>query len=126
MSDSWLWMTAADLGRGIEAGAIDARELTEVYLAAIDSHPEAAGIYARTTPDRARAEAEAAAGRARAGLRRGPLDGVPVELEGPLRHRRHRHRGRLGAARAAASRSATPPCSPPPPAPASSASARPT
>ena len=78
MSDSWLWMTAADLGRGLESGAIDARELTEVYLAAIDSHPEGPGIYARTTPDRARAEAEAAAGRARAGLRRGPLDGVPV------------------------------------------------
>ena len=78
MSETWLWMTAADLGRGIGTGAIDARELTEVYLAAIDSHPEAPGIYARTTPERARAEAAAAAGRAEAGLRRGPLDGVPV------------------------------------------------
>jgi aspartyl-tRNA(Asn)/glutamyl-tRNA(Gln) amidotransferase subunit A len=78
MSDSWLWMAAAELGRGIEAGAIEARELTEVYLAAIDSHPQGPGIYARTTPERARAEADAAAGRARAGLRRGPLDGVPV------------------------------------------------
>ena len=78
MSDTWLWMTAAELGRGIAAGAIDPRELTEVYLAAIDSHPEAPGIYARTTPERARAEAAAAAARAEAGLRRGPLDGVPV------------------------------------------------
>jgi aspartyl-tRNA(Asn)/glutamyl-tRNA(Gln) amidotransferase subunit A len=78
MSDSWLWMTATDLGREIEAGGIDPRELAEVYLAAIDSHPESPGIYARTTPDRARAEADAAADRARAGLRRGPLDGVPI------------------------------------------------
>jgi aspartyl-tRNA(Asn)/glutamyl-tRNA(Gln) amidotransferase subunit A len=78
MSDCWLWMTAAELGRGIEAGEIDARELAEVYLAAIDSHPQGPGIYARVTPERARAEADAAAGRARAGLRRGPLDGVPV------------------------------------------------
>jgi aspartyl-tRNA(Asn)/glutamyl-tRNA(Gln) amidotransferase subunit A len=78
MSDSWLWMTAAELGRGIEAGAVDARELTEVYLAAIDSHPQGPGIYARTMPERARAEADAAAARAQAGVRRGPLDGVPV------------------------------------------------
>jgi aspartyl-tRNA(Asn)/glutamyl-tRNA(Gln) amidotransferase subunit A len=78
MSDSWLWMTAAELGRGIEAGSIDPRELTELYLAAIDSHPQGPGIYARTTSERARAEADAAGARARVGLRRGPLDGVPV------------------------------------------------
>ena len=78
MSDTWLWMTASDLGREIEAGAIDPRELTEVYLAAIDSHPEGPGIYARATPERARAEAAAAADRAAAGLRRSALDGVPI------------------------------------------------
>jgi aspartyl-tRNA(Asn)/glutamyl-tRNA(Gln) amidotransferase subunit A len=78
MSDSWLWMTAAELGRGIGTGAIDAVELAEVYLAAIDSHPAGPGIYARTTPERARAEASAAAARARDDVRRGPLDGVPV------------------------------------------------
>ncbi len=78
MSDSWLWMTAAALGRGMEQGSIDPRELTETYLAAIDSHPQGPGIYARATPERARAEADASAARAAAGLRRGPLDGVPV------------------------------------------------
>jgi aspartyl-tRNA(Asn)/glutamyl-tRNA(Gln) amidotransferase subunit A len=78
MSDTWLWMSGADLGRGIEAGAIDPRELAEVYLAAIDTHPEAGAVYARLTPERARAEADAARGRAAAGTRRGPLDGVPV------------------------------------------------
>ncbi|TPE53122.1 amidase [Amaricoccus solimangrovi] len=78
MSETWLWMGAAALGREIEAGAIDPRELAEVYLGAIESHPQAPAIYARPTPERAREEASAAAERARAGLRRGPLDGVPV------------------------------------------------
>jgi len=35
-------------------------------------------IYARVTHDRARAEAAASSARAKSGLRRGPLDGVPV------------------------------------------------
>lgn len=78
MSDGWLWMTAEALGHGLGRGEIDARELTEVYLSAIESHPEGPGIYARVTAERARAEAAAAAERAGAGLRRGPLDGVPI------------------------------------------------
>lgn len=71
-------MTAADLGRGIGAGQIDPLALTEVYLAAIDAHEHRDRIYARVTHDRARAEAGDAAARARSGLRRGLLDGVPV------------------------------------------------
>ncbi len=78
MDDSWLHMTAGDLGRGIEAGQIDPSDLTETYLAAIEAHAFTSRIYARTTPDRARAEARAASGRAKAGLRRSPLDGVPI------------------------------------------------
>jgi aspartyl-tRNA(Asn)/glutamyl-tRNA(Gln) amidotransferase subunit A len=70
--------TAAELGRGVEAGAIDPRDLAEAFLDAIAAQPESGRIYARLTPERARADAEAAAGRARAGLRRGPLDGVPI------------------------------------------------
>ena len=74
----WLGMTAADLGRGIGAGEIDPVDLTGAYLDAIEAHPLRDRIYARVTADRAMAEAEAAAERAKAGLRRGPLDGVPV------------------------------------------------
>ncbi|MEO1638468.1 MAG: amidase family protein [Pseudomonadota bacterium] len=74
----WRWMTAADLGRGIGAGDIDPVALTETYLAAIDAHEHRDRIYARVTHDRARGEAAAAAERAKSGLRRGPLDGVPV------------------------------------------------
>lgn len=74
----WLKMSAADLGRGIEAGEIGPVALTETYLAAIDAHPERERIYSVVTYDRARAEAQAAEDRAKAGLRLGPLDGVPI------------------------------------------------
>jgi aspartyl-tRNA(Asn)/glutamyl-tRNA(Gln) amidotransferase subunit A len=76
--DAWREMRAAELGRGIGRGEIDPRALCETFLDAIGGHPQGARIYARTTPDRARAEAEAAHARARSGTRRGPLDGVPV------------------------------------------------
>lgn len=74
----WTTMSAADLGRGIGAGEIDPVALTETYLDAIRAHAFAPRIYARLTEDRALAEAEAARDRARLGLRRGVLDGVPV------------------------------------------------
>jgi len=74
----WLMMTAADLGRGIEAGEIDPVALCETYLAAIDAHPLRDRIYARVTTDRARAEAQAAAKRAQASQRLSALDGVPI------------------------------------------------
>lgn len=78
MSAKWLWMTAADLGRGIEAGKIHPMELTEAFLDAIAAHEDGARIYTRTTPRRARSMAIAAADRARAGQRIGLLDGVPI------------------------------------------------
>ncbi len=74
----WLTMTACDLGRGIGMGRIDPVELTETYLTAIDAHPHCDRIYARVTHDRARAEAQAAQARAKLGLRRSLLDGVPI------------------------------------------------
>ncbi|MDU8929262.1 amidase family protein [Alisedimentitalea sp. MJ-SS2] len=74
----WLWMSMGDLGRGIAAGEIDPLALTETYLDAINTHELRDRIYARTTDDRALAEAEAASKRAKSGHRRGLLDGVPV------------------------------------------------
>ncbi len=78
MANDWLAMTASDLGRGIEAGEIDPVRLTEVHLEAIAGHAETGRIYARLTEKRARQEAAAASARARAGRRRGLLDGVPL------------------------------------------------
>lgn len=74
----WLSATAADLGREIQAGRCDPRDLTEAFLTAIEAHPDVGRIYSAVTVSRARTEAAAAAERARAGLRRGPLDGVPI------------------------------------------------
>ncbi len=78
MAEEWLKMSAGALGREIGAGRIDPVALCECFLDALAAHPLAGRIYARTTPERARAEAEAAARRARDGLRRSALDGVPV------------------------------------------------
>ncbi|MEM1130324.1 MAG: amidase family protein [Pseudomonadota bacterium] len=78
MSENWLWMRAVDLGRGIEAGEIDALALTQTYLAAAEAHELSARIYARVSVDRALASARAASDRARHGRRLGLLDGVPV------------------------------------------------
>ncbi|WP_245867133.1 amidase [Oceaniglobus roseus] len=78
MGKDWLTMTAADLGRGIAAGEIGPVALTETYLDAIEAHAFTPRIYARTTPDRARAEAAAAEARAKVGRRLSPLDGVPI------------------------------------------------
>lgn len=78
MADNWLSMSAGDLGRAIGAREIDPVELAAAYFDAIKAHPLKDRIYARLTEARAMAEAEAAALRAKAGTRRGPLDGVPV------------------------------------------------
>ena len=67
-----------DLGRHIEAGALDPVDIAAQYLDAAAVHPYAPRIYARLTRDRALAEAEAASKRAKNGTRRGLLDGVPV------------------------------------------------
>ena len=74
----WLTMTAAALGRGIAAGEIDPVALCQTYLDAIEAHPLRDRIYARVTPERALAEARAAADRAASGHRLSPLDGVPI------------------------------------------------
>lgn len=76
--DTWLETSAAELGRGIDAGKIDPRALTEGFLAAARDHDLTPRIYARLTEERALAEADAARERARSGMRRSPLDGVPI------------------------------------------------
>ena len=78
MAKTWANMTAAELGAEIGQGRINPVELCEMQLDAIDRHPMRDRIYARVMPNRSRAEAMAAAARAKAGLRRGVLDGVPI------------------------------------------------
>ena len=78
MRDDWQNLGVADLGRAIGAGEIDPVDLTEAYLDAIAGHGYADRIYSVVTASRARAEAAAASDRARLGVRRGLLDGVPL------------------------------------------------
>ncbi|MGA0540783.1 amidase [Neotabrizicola sp. VNH66] len=78
MSGTWFHMTAAELGREIGRGRINPVELAEAFFEQIAGHGLSDRIYARLTETRARGEAIAAASRARAGFRKGPLDGVPV------------------------------------------------
>ena len=78
MSENWHNMSAADLGRGIGAGSICPVELTESFLDAARDHPFGAQIYARMMRQQALDVAAAARARAKAGRRRGVLDGVPV------------------------------------------------
>lgn len=78
MSDKWRSMGAVDLGRGIGDGKICPVDLTEGFLEAIDSHPHRDRIYTVTMRRQALNSAVAARGRAKAGMRRGILDGVPV------------------------------------------------
>jgi Asp-tRNA(Asn)/Glu-tRNA(Gln) amidotransferase A subunit family amidase len=58
---AWQTFGAAALGRGIAAGDIDPVALCEVFLAGIAEQDPDHRIYARLMPDRARAQAQAAA-----------------------------------------------------------------
>lgn len=78
MSQEWLFMSASELGRGIGHGEIDPVRLAQVYLDAMAAHELTPRIYSAVTRERALAEAEAAAERAKNGQRRSLLDGVPI------------------------------------------------
>jgi aspartyl-tRNA(Asn)/glutamyl-tRNA(Gln) amidotransferase subunit A len=78
MSKAWLKMTASEMGRAIDRGEIDPQALTEAHLDAIAAHPDRDRVFTKVTAERARAEAKAAAFRAKHGTRRHPLDGVPI------------------------------------------------
>jgi len=69
--------TAAALGADLRAGRLDAIELTERTLAAINSHGDQA-IFVEVLAARAHREAAAAAARLKAGRPLSALDGVPV------------------------------------------------
>ncbi len=78
MSEAWLTMSATDLGRGIAKDDIDPVALTQAYLDAAKAHQYSHRIFTTLTAERALAEAEAASERAKLGLRRSMLDGVPI------------------------------------------------
>lgn len=70
--------TALELGRAIESGKLDPRDLTRQALAAAQSLDREGRIFSQLMETRALAAADGAYQRAASGLRRHPLDGVPV------------------------------------------------
>ena len=78
MTQSWLKMTACELGRGIDNGSISPIALVKTYLEAIRNHPLNNDIYARISSERALKEATAAEIRAKTNNRLSLLDGVPI------------------------------------------------
>ena len=78
MKRSWHKMTALQLGTRIADNSVNPVELTEYFLERIREHDANHLIYLRSTAERAYEEAEAARTRAKAGMTRSPLDGVPI------------------------------------------------
>jgi aspartyl-tRNA(Asn)/glutamyl-tRNA(Gln) amidotransferase subunit A len=82
MSDiDTVYLSIAEASRRIEAGDLSPVDLTAAVFARIDETDEATNSYVRLMRDSALAEAEAAAERARAGARLGPLDGIPIGVK---------------------------------------------
>lgn len=71
-------MTARELGARFERGEADPRDATEDFLARARAADPEHRIYVSLLESRAREEAAAAADRAKRGLRRHLLDGVPL------------------------------------------------
>ncbi|WP_444452897.1 amidase [Rhodobacter capsulatus] len=67
--------SAATQGQAMAEGRLDPVDMVEAYLDAAEGRSD---VYARLTPERARAEAMAARTRLRGGLARGPLEGVAL------------------------------------------------
>ena len=76
-----VYLSIAEASRRIEARDLSPVDLTAAVFARIDQTDEATNSYVRLMRDSALAEAEAAAERARAGTRLGPLDGIPIGVK---------------------------------------------
>ena len=75
---TWDQMTALELGAAIQIQSIDPIDLTDYFLDRITTEDPENRIFLCSTANRARAEAQAASQRSKAGLRQSALDGVPI------------------------------------------------
>ena len=76
-TDDLAQLCAAELGRRLAAGALDAVQVFELFLERIEAYPDET-VFLTLTAGRARREAEASVARRRSGAALGPLDGVPI------------------------------------------------
>src|SRR5258705_11480099 len=76
-----MW-TVAQLGRDLAAGRTTSREIVEQALAKISApYGEGARSFIKVYADTARAEADYADQLRKSGVRRSPIDGLPVSLK---------------------------------------------
>lgn len=74
----WHDHTATELGALIESSRADPRELAAHFIERAEAERSLGTVFVRLTKERATREAQASADRAKRGLRRSPLDGVPI------------------------------------------------
>src|SRR5262249_60604717 len=80
MSDLTL-LGIAEAGALMARGALTATQLTEAFLARIEAIDHKIASFVTLTADRARAAAAQADRDMNAGVRRGPLHGIPIGLK---------------------------------------------
>lgn len=73
-------LTIAEAGAALAKGDFTARELTDAYLAAMET-ARGLNAYIEETPERARDTADASDTRRAAGKANGPLDGIPLAIK---------------------------------------------
>jgi aspartyl-tRNA(Asn)/glutamyl-tRNA(Gln) amidotransferase subunit A len=73
-------LTIAEAGAALAKGDFTARELTDAYLAAMET-ARGLNAYIEETPERARVMADASDARRAAGKANGPLDGIPLAIK---------------------------------------------
>ena len=81
MLDALHYASLIEIGAGIASGALSPVDVTEAMLARIAALDPRLNSYLAVTAESALAAAEAAAREIRAGLRRGPLHGVPIAIK---------------------------------------------
>ena len=91
-------LTAARLSDLMAARQVSPVEATEAYLRRIESIDPSLRAYLTVAADSALEQARQAERDFMSGVRRGPLQGVPVALKGPDLDCRHAHHKRLKAA----------------------------
>ena len=80
MSDP-VFLPITELSRRIVGGALDPRHLMRAYVERAEGAGRALNCYVALCGERAKAEAEQAAGRAARKQRLGPIDGIPIAVK---------------------------------------------
>lgn len=81
MNTDWTYMSAAELVRGMQSGAISSRALLEHSIARVEEKNKAVNAIVNMDLDTARRLADAADAKAAQGISLGPLHGLPITVK---------------------------------------------